>query len=294
MSRSRDNKGDTKPQADQRQDLFGWRERADAPQTATSTRPAKSVPASASSTATSSSSSSSTSSSKSVRPKKPVAASTKSERPRTYARQSAERSFKTKGLASLVSNVTKKAIGTKGSIEADLQIYWREIIGAPHDQSTWPVRVRFDHPRRRIGGVLEVVVERGFGAFATHAKGQLLERLNSYLGLGTLRDIKFKEGPLPNASARAASQRVAKPAPVQHIDLSDARTRERLGLYAQTTKRSNTSGAEPARPWMPQATQRHKLVLTMDDRQGTGVEHKPLADALTYLGASLANKAVDP
>ena len=104
------------------------------------------------------------------------------------------RSYRTRGIGQLVPKLTRQAIGTKASMDADLQIYWREIVGEEFAGTTFPVRSRFDQPGRRTNGVLQLTIERGYGAYMTHAKGQIIDRLNAYLGVGTFRDIKFKEG----------------------------------------------------------------------------------------------------
>lgn len=197
------------------------------------------------------------------------------------------RSYVSRGLGAIVPRLTREAVGKKASLEADLQIYWREIVGDDFAGSTFPRRIRFDQPSKRINGVLELSIERGYGAIMAHAKGQILDKLNAYYGLGTFRDLKFKEGPLPQPPTNTAQRRVAA-RPPSPIDLSDPHTRQRLGLNPIPLKESQASGAE--KPWAPNPPKRHPLRLTMTDRGGAGVDHQPLADALTYLGASLANQ----
>ena len=197
------------------------------------------------------------------------------------------RSYVSRGLGAIVPRLTREAVGKKASLEADLQIYWRDIVGDDFAQSTFPRRIRFDQPAKRINGVLELTVERGYGAIMTHAKGQILNKLNAYYGLGTFRDLKFKEGPLPQPPANKA-QRRAVARPPSPIDLSDPNTRQRLGLNPTPLKESRANSIE--KPWAPSPPKRHPLRLTMTDHGGAGVDHEPLAEALTYLGASLANQ----
>ena len=197
------------------------------------------------------------------------------------------RSFVTRGLGAIVPRLTREAVGKKASLEADLQIYWREIVGEDFARSTFPRRVRFDQPAKRINGVLELGIERGYGAIMAHAKGQILDKLNAYYGLGTFRDLKFKEGPLPQPTNLTAHRRAAT-RPPSPIDLSDPYTRKRLGLNPHQLKASQASNVE--KPWAPTPPKRHPLRLAMNDRGGAGVDHQPLADALTYLGASLVNR----
>ena len=197
------------------------------------------------------------------------------------------RSYVSRGLGAIVPRLTREAVGKKASLEADLQIYWREIVGDDFAGSTFPRRIRFDQPSKRINGVLELSIERGYGAIMAHAKGQILDKLNAYYGLGTFRDLKFKEGPLPQPPTNTTQRRVAAKPP-SPIDLSDPHTRQRLGLSPIPLKESQANGVE--KPWAPNPPKRHPLRLTMEDRGGAGVDHQPLADALTYLGASLANQ----
>ena len=197
------------------------------------------------------------------------------------------RSYYSRGLGAIVPRLTRQAIGKKASLEADLQIYWREIVGEDFALSTAPRRVRFDQPAQRINGVLELAIERGYGAIMSHAKGQILDKLNAYYGLGTFRDLKFKEGPLPKSKS-ASVQRHQAAKPPSPIDLTDPHTRKRLGLSPVPLKERKPNNVDA--PWAPTPPTRHPLRLTMSDHGGAGVDHQPLADALTYLGASLANQ----
>jgi len=211
----------------------------------------------------------------------------RTERDRAAGQYAQKRTYYSRGLGAIVPKIAREAVGKRATLDANLQVYWVDIVGEEFASSTHPRRSRFDHPNKRINGVLEITVERGYGAFLSHAKGQILDKLNAYHGLGTFRDLKFKEGPLPKSQPKRQLG-LRSPQRPQHIDLSDPSTRRRLGLRAEG--QTAASRYKQQAGWVPPTPHRHRLALKMADNGGTGVSHKPLADALTYLGASLVKR----
>ena len=76
------------------------------------------------------------------------------------------RTYRAQGLSRLVPKILKEGLGRKGSLEADLLLHWREVVGEEHAQWTVPTRISYADRRMRRKGTLELSVAPAYAAFA--------------------------------------------------------------------------------------------------------------------------------
>ena len=96
---------------------------------------------------------------------------------------------------------TLKALEEKfGRGDESLHARWREVVGEALARRSEPVKL----VRSRAGGAtLELRVEGPAAALIQHQSGQILQRLNLYLGDGAVTKLRIVQGPLRPAIAAA-------------------------------------------------------------------------------------------
>jgi hypothetical protein len=107
---------------------------------------------------------------------------------------------------------TMKALEAKfGANSGDLKSRWREIVGESLSSRSEPVKL----VKSRTGGAtLELKVAGPVAALVQHQAPLILDRLNMYLGPGTVARLRIVQGPLskPLTAANAAQvRRTRKP-----------------------------------------------------------------------------------
>ncbi|HEY1560190.1 MAG TPA: DciA family protein [Caulobacteraceae bacterium] len=92
---------------------------------------------------------------------------------------------------------TLKALDTKFGKGADgLKGHWSEIVGQQLARRTEPVRV--STPRGGGAGSLEIRVDGPSALLIQHQAGEILSRVNLFLGPGSVERLRIVQGPLRN------------------------------------------------------------------------------------------------
>lgn len=119
---------------------------------------------------------------------------------------------------------------------------WREIVGETLARRTEPAKV--SKPRSGGGATLEIKVDGPAAALIQHQSGEILERVNLFLGKGSVEKLRIVQGPVKGAAQSAARPRARRNAPIDaareaelRASLSDApeglrEALERLGRGA--------------------------------------------------------------
>ncbi len=109
------------------------------------------------------------------------------------ARKTAKRSYKAQGLSRLIPKVLKDGLGRKGSLEADLALHWRDVVGADLAKWTLPTKITYADRKMRRRGTLMILVHPGYAQFAQMAEGDILSSTNQFLGHGRVEKIQLKQ-----------------------------------------------------------------------------------------------------
>ncbi|MGH7023929.1 MAG: DUF721 domain-containing protein [Caulobacteraceae bacterium] len=109
-------------------------------------------------------------------------------------------------LAARALTATLRALDAKFGKGADgLKARWSEIVGETLARRTEPVRLS---PRRAGGGAtLEVRVEGPAATLIQHQAGEILARVNLFLGAGAAERLRIVQGPLRRAPRTATARR---------------------------------------------------------------------------------------
>ena len=119
---------------------------------------------------------------------------------------------------------TLKALDEKfGRGPEALKSRWKEIVGEALAKRSEPSKL----VKSKAGGAtLELRVEGPAAALIQHQAEQIMQRLNLYLGAGTIARLRIIQGPLrPSLPAKAAASRRRKGAPLdaaREADLADS------------------------------------------------------------------------
>jgi hypothetical protein len=105
----------------------------------------------------------------------------------------AKRAFKAQGLSRLIPKILKDGLGRKGSLEADLLIHWRDVVG--EELATWtvPTKISYADRRMRRKGTLILAVNPAYAQFAQMVEGDILAGVNQFLGFGRIEKIQLKQ-----------------------------------------------------------------------------------------------------
>lgn len=97
---------------------------------------------------------------------------------------------------------TLKALEAKFGKSGDgLKARWREVVGEALAARTEPARLTGG--RGGSGATLELRVEGAWATLVQHQAGEILERVNLFMGEGAVARLRFQQGPLRKAPARA-------------------------------------------------------------------------------------------
>jgi len=138
-----------------------------------------------------------------------------SARGKETARKTAKRSFKAQGLSRLIPKVLKDGVGRKGSLEADLALHWREVVGEELASWTLPGKITYADRKMRRKGTLLVLVNPAYAQFAQMAQPDMLSSVNQFLGFGRVEKIQLKQSHSIGAATNrttVSSRGVAGPA----------------------------------------------------------------------------------
>jgi hypothetical protein len=108
-------------------------------------------------------------------------------------------------LSALVGRVLDPVSAKRGFANAELLAAWPEIAGPRYAHTTQPERISWAHggAATEDGGTLIVRVEASAALYFQHEIGQILERVNGFLGFGAVRRIKIVQKPIERAGSTA-------------------------------------------------------------------------------------------
>ena len=124
------------------------------------------------------------------------------------------------GVGVLPERVARPILGKLGFASWQVIGRWREIVGADLASATVPEKIQFERGARS-GGTLHLRVASGAAAVLIQPQSHaIVERVNAYLGAGTIAHIRVNQGPL---NLRQDSKSARLTAPITDHDLEDAR-----------------------------------------------------------------------
>ncbi len=150
------------------------------------------------------------------------------------------------GLGLLTERVARPVLGKRGFSTGQVIAHWSEIVGPELAANTAPERVQFDRGAR-TSGTLHLRVSSGAAAVLIQPQSAtIIERVNAYLGAGTVKRIKVVQGPIPRFRSAV---RFERPAPLDSdaLNLSEQEVKSiksdtvraalsRLGARLRSTK----------------------------------------------------------
>jgi len=113
----------------------------------------------------------------------------------------------------LVPKVLKDGLGRKGSLEADLLLHWREVVGAELAKWTVPNKISYADRKMRRKGTLILTVQPAYAQFAQMAGPEIIANVNQFLGHGRIEKIQLKQSfsAKPALARTTVTNRGAKP-----------------------------------------------------------------------------------
>lgn len=110
-------------------------------------------------------------------------------------------------LSELVGRVLDPVTARRGFATADLIAAWPEIVGKRFAACTRPERIQW--PRGADvagGGLLTVAVEGPRAVLIQHEIGQIIERINAFLGYGAIAKVRLVQAPVEVPRGEERSQ----------------------------------------------------------------------------------------
>lgn len=100
-------------------------------------------------------------------------------------------------LSALVGRVLDPLSAKRGFANAELIAAWPQIAGPRYAESTQPESIAWPRgPGAQDGGTLTLRVEPSVALYLQHETGQLLERVNGFLGFAAVRRVRIIQKPL--------------------------------------------------------------------------------------------------
>lgn len=112
-----------------------------------------------------------------------------------------------RSMAKLIKGLDEKFGQGTGALSAR----WREIVGQTLARRTEPSKLT--KPRAGGGAILEIRVDGPAASLIQHQSGEILQRVNLFLGAGAVERLRIVQGPV---KARGGQNPVspARPAPI--------------------------------------------------------------------------------
>lgn len=117
----------------------------------------------------------------------------------------------------LARSVMEKSLARRGFASADLITNWSMIVGADIARMTEPERLKVTRGKELRGATLVIKVDRAALLEAPMWQPLILERVNGYMGLGTVARIVFSPADLAD-SPGAGRESAAHSSPAQSLD----------------------------------------------------------------------------
>jgi hypothetical protein len=111
-------------------------------------------------------------------------------------------------IAELVSRVIDPVTKKRGFATADLIAAWPEVAGARFAPFTRPVKITWPRGEANDGatGIMTLNVEGPAAILVQHELGQILERVNAFLGYQAVGQIRIVQAPVSQNHKRARSR----------------------------------------------------------------------------------------
>jgi hypothetical protein len=116
-------------------------------------------------------------------------------------------------LGEFAARVIDPAVGKRGFATAELLASWDTIVGARNGAFTQPEKLTFARGQSG-GGVLTIRVDGPRAIFLQHEAGQLIARINTFLGFTAVAELRFVQKPL-SPKARRPEAPPQAPIPAQ-------------------------------------------------------------------------------
>lgn len=103
-----------------------------------------------------------------------------------------------------------------------LKSRWPEIVGETLSRITEPMKIVRGKPGTKVTGTLELKVDGAYAAVIQHQSQVIIDRVNLFMGAGTLSRLRLVQGPVTQVS-RPAPPPVIKPlSAVEDLKLQDS------------------------------------------------------------------------
>lgn len=118
------------------------------------------------------------------------------------------RSFRARGLADLMGELTKGPLRKRGFAQREIVTRWPEIVGEMLGRHSLPERIRFARDENE-GATLVVRAASGFATELQHLEPAVIARINGYFGFRAVGRLSIVQAPLPQPPRRPlASARI--------------------------------------------------------------------------------------
>lgn len=106
------------------------------------------------------------------------------------------------GVSAVTNRITKPVLSKRGFVAGDIVSRWHEIVGVELAAASIPERIQLERGARS-NGTLHLRVASGAAAALIHPQLPLImERINGFLGAGTVSQVRVIQAPLPNRIVR--------------------------------------------------------------------------------------------
>ena len=107
-------------------------------------------------------------------------------------------------LAELVGRALDPVTARRGFAVTELTANWAEIVGERYTDCSCPERIIWPRGKANDGkpGTLVVRIEGPRALFFQHETAQIMQRINSFLGQGTIGKLTIVQGPVSAPSTR--------------------------------------------------------------------------------------------
>lgn len=116
-------------------------------------------------------------------------------------------------LAELIGRVLDPVTKKRGFATTDLLAAWPEIVGPRFAGCTRPERIVWPRGEEADGApaLLVLRVDGPRAIFVQHEAGQIIERVNAFLGYGAIGHLRIIQAPVKGAEPAAAPDRTLAP-----------------------------------------------------------------------------------
>lgn len=134
------------------------------------------------------------------------------------------------GVGTLTERVARPILGKRGFSTGQIIAYWQDIVGPDLAALSLPEKIQF-HRGSKSGGTLHLRVASGAAAVLVQPQSAtLIDRVNTYLGAGTIARIKVTQGRLPSRRKKKSM------VPASHLDDNVVSAREQEALSIRSDK----------------------------------------------------------